>query len=245
MMENYLNLSALYYDVTKPIGKSLDGDLEFYYEHIKNEKKILEAGVGTGRLLIPYLQKGLDVEGIDLSSEMLNICKEKCEEFGVKTALMQGSVIDYKFDKYDAIIIPTGTFCLFPQEDQVLQNFYDSLNDGGFILFDTIFPNEFKVNETFTYPLELDDETDLILKDHHHSIDWIKQMTTELLTYELWKEGKLVESELQKFVIHWYGVNEMYLLLKSIGFKNIEIYGDYKEFDVNKQYDTVTFKAYK
>lgn len=123
MMENYLNLSALYYDVTKPIGKSLDGDLEFYYEHIKNEKKILEAGVGTGRLLIPYLQKGLDVEGIDLSSEMLNICKEKCEEFGVKTALMQGSVIDYKFDKYDAIIIPTGTFCCFHKKIRYLKTF--------------------------------------------------------------------------------------------------------------------------
>lgn len=229
MMENYLNLSALYYDLTKPIGKSLDGDLEFYYEHIKDEKKILEAGVGTGRLLIPYLQKGLNIDGIDLSEEMLSICKDKCDEYKVSTMLMQGSVIDYKFNKYDAIIIPTGTFCLFPQIDRVLKNFYDSLNDEGFILFDTIFPNEFKLNETFTYPVDLDHDNDLILKDNHQSIDWIKQTTTELLTYELWEKGKLVESEYQKFVIHWYSVREMMLLLEKSGFANVEIFGDYKK----------------
>lgn len=244
-MEDYLNLSALYYDITKPIGKSLDGDLEFYYEHIKNQNKILEAGVGTGRLLIPYLQKNLNIDGIDLSEEMLKICRNKCDEFNVSTQLIQGSVIDYKFDKYDAIIVPTGTFCLFPHSDRVLENFYDSLNDDGFILFDTIFPNEFRLGKTFTYPLELDGGRDLILKDDHHDLNWINQTTTELLTYELWENGKLAESELQKFIIHWYGVNEMYLLLEWAGFTNIEIFGNYGPFDLNQEYDTVTFKAYK
>ena len=244
-MEDYLNLSALYYDVTKPVGRSLDGDLEFYEHHITNSKKVLEAGVGTGRLLIPYLQKGIHIEGIDLSQDMLDVCESKCKEFNVSTRLMQGSVIDYEFDKYDAIIVPTGTFCLFPHIDKVLENFFQTLEEDGFVLFDLIFPTEFKEGKVFTYPLDLDDNNSLILYDNHLKIDWIKQQTTELLTYELWEKGKLSESELQKFVINWYGIQEMYLLLEWIGFTDIEIFGDYGDFDLNENYGSVSFKAYK
>ena len=78
-MSDYRTLSVLYYDASKPIGTSLDGDLEFYEKHIENSKSVLEAGVGTGRLLIPYLKKGITIEGIDMSSEMIDFCTQQCE----------------------------------------------------------------------------------------------------------------------------------------------------------------------
>ena len=34
--------------------------------------------VGTGRLLIPLLEAGLNVEGIDASPDMLAMCKRNC-----------------------------------------------------------------------------------------------------------------------------------------------------------------------
>ena len=38
--------------------------------------RVLDVGCGTGRLLIPYLASGIDIEGVDSSGEMLSICRE-------------------------------------------------------------------------------------------------------------------------------------------------------------------------
>ena len=42
----------------------------------------LDVACGTGRLLVPYL-RGLDVEGCDVSSDMLALCRERAEREGL------------------------------------------------------------------------------------------------------------------------------------------------------------------
>ncbi|MDX1688379.1 MAG: class I SAM-dependent methyltransferase [Candidatus Promineifilaceae bacterium] len=45
---------------------------DFYRRIIEDGKgRALELGCGAGRLLIAYLQKGLDVAGLDISGDML------------------------------------------------------------------------------------------------------------------------------------------------------------------------------
>ena len=39
----------------------------------------LDVACGTGRLLLPYLRAGLDVDGCDISPDMLALCREKAE----------------------------------------------------------------------------------------------------------------------------------------------------------------------
>lgn len=51
---------------------SFGGDIEFYQEKLKNFKgRILEAMVGSGRVIIPLLEAGLNVDGVDYSAEIL------------------------------------------------------------------------------------------------------------------------------------------------------------------------------
>lgn len=244
-MNEYQKLSVLYYDKTKSIGLSLGGDLEFYEKEIMQCKHVLEAGVGTGRLLIPYLAKGIRVDGIDLSQDMIDLCASKCETKALKANLMMGDVATFDFQNhYDAIIVPTGTFCLFDDIHAVLRNFYNHLEEGGLLMFDLIFPNEFKLDASFAYPLELSSEEHLVLHDIHQSINWTKQTTTQLLQYDLWNRGKLVESELQTFKLNWYGIKEIAMILEKVGFKDLEFFGDYqKSFDINQQYDIVSVKV--
>ncbi|MEG2709060.1 MAG: class I SAM-dependent methyltransferase, partial [Vagococcus sp.] len=93
MFIEYGKLSTMVYEITKPVGKSLDGDLEYYFEKLKEIKgPILEAGVGTGRLLIPFLQKVLEMEGIDLSNEMLEQCRINMAEHKVDGVVFQGDL---------------------------------------------------------------------------------------------------------------------------------------------------------
>ncbi|MEZ4617899.1 MAG: class I SAM-dependent methyltransferase [Caldilineaceae bacterium] len=43
---------------------------------------VLDAGCGAGRLLIPFLHAGLDVDGCDISGDMLAYCRQSAEHEG-------------------------------------------------------------------------------------------------------------------------------------------------------------------
>src|SRR5690625_2474940 len=118
MLGYYNILSAEVYDLDKHIGRSF-GDVEFYSDRLAScEGKILEPGVGTGRILIPLLEKGLNVEGFDVSEDMLKICRKNCERRGLNPKLLTAKMESFSLDeKYEAIIIPTGTFLLLHRRE--------------------------------------------------------------------------------------------------------------------------------
>ncbi len=59
-------------------------------------------------------------------------------------------------------------------------------------------------------------------------VDFLQQRTLSYLRYERWQEGKLIESELQRLPVHWYGVGEFTSLLKEQGFADITVCADYQ-----------------
>jgi SAM-dependent methyltransferase len=59
-------------------GVSLpDVDLRFMEEHCPRPGRLLDLGCGTGRLLVPFAQRGYGVLGVDLSEEMLAVARTK------------------------------------------------------------------------------------------------------------------------------------------------------------------------
>jgi ubiquinone/menaquinone biosynthesis C-methylase UbiE len=65
-------------------------DRAFYLEVIQGYgQPALELGCGTGRLLLDYLQQGIDIEGIDFSPEMIAICRAKAEKLNISPNLYQ------------------------------------------------------------------------------------------------------------------------------------------------------------
>jgi SAM-dependent methyltransferase len=49
----------------------------------------LDLGCGTGRLLLPYLRAGLDVDGCDVSADMLALCSEQAAREGLSPTLYE------------------------------------------------------------------------------------------------------------------------------------------------------------
>ena len=47
----------------------------------------LDLGCGSGRLLVPFLQAKLDVDGCDYSGDMLTVCRERLEKERLTTGL--------------------------------------------------------------------------------------------------------------------------------------------------------------
>lgn len=113
MYSHYGELCTEFYDLSKPLGYST-GDVEYYLERLSNMKgKVLEVGCGSGRVLIPLLQAGIQINGIDNSSAMLDACKKRCEQLKLNPLLIEDEMHSFSLDdQYEAIIIPGGSFQL-------------------------------------------------------------------------------------------------------------------------------------
>lgn len=66
-------------------------ELDFYLSYAEKGKKILEPLCGSGRFLIPFLERGFDIFGMDLSEEMLGKLKRKAPNARV----MQADIINF------------------------------------------------------------------------------------------------------------------------------------------------------
>ena len=112
-------------------------DRPFYRAIIeRRDGPALDVGCGTGRLILDYLQAGLDVDGVDNSPEMLEICRAKAAVSGVDVA---GRLFEQEMDRlalarrYATIFAPSSTFQLLTDASaatQAMMRFRDHLQPG-------------------------------------------------------------------------------------------------------------------
>ncbi|MCS7459080.1 class I SAM-dependent methyltransferase [Paenibacillus doosanensis] len=232
MFSYYSALCTELYDLTKPVGFSLNGDIEYYQERLQTcQGRILEAAVGSGRFLIPLLEAGYIVDGIDYSPEMLESCRKRCEERGLSPRLYEGQLQDFSLPfQYEAIIIPTGSFGLIEKREEslgALQCFYRHLAPGGRLIVDLLLPHDWKTGKIATSAYPLPNGEGITLESKSIEMDWLQQCTVSYIKYEKWRQGKLIQTELQRFALRWYGIEEFRLVLESIGFSDITCSADY------------------
>ena len=120
-------------------------DSRFYIDKIgKTKGKVLEVGVGTGRLFVEALQNGADIYGIDISPAMIEIVTSKLNKTLQKRIGLQ-NIVDFKINKkFDLILAPFRVFMhLTRKEDQLkaLDNVYGHLASGGEFIFDVFVPD--------------------------------------------------------------------------------------------------------
>ncbi|MDK8180248.1 class I SAM-dependent methyltransferase [Paenibacillus sp. UMB4589-SE434] len=232
MFSYYSTLCTEVYDFTKPVGCSLNGDIEYYQERLKScQGRILEAAVGSGRFIIPLLEAGYIVDGIDYSPEMLVSCRTRCEERGFKPNLYECKLQKFSLPfTYEAIIIPTGSFCLLEKREDslaALKCFYNHLVPGGRLIVDLQLPNDWKPGEITTSTFALPNGDGITMENKSIEMDWLNQFTVSYIKYEKWRQGQLIQTELQRFAIRWYGIEEFKLVLEHIGFSDITCSADY------------------
>src|SRR5204863_514268 len=65
-------------------------DRHFYLEIVREfGHPVLDVGCGTGRILLDFLQLGIDIDGVDNSPEMLAICRERAAKLVLAPVLHQ------------------------------------------------------------------------------------------------------------------------------------------------------------
>lgn len=219
------------YDLDKPPGALLD--IGYYTERLTpSDGPVLEAACGTGRLLIPLMEAGLEVEGFDQSQDMLDVCARHCAARGLTPSLRRARFQDFAYDKaFGAIVVPVGTFTLiddFAEAFAVLRRFFDHLAPGGRLMID-IMPLGYLTNEAPDIRTWTAKNGDLLrIEGRAVEIDLVRQRRVTHDRYERWRNGRLVESELEVMAFRLWGLKEFELLLTAAGFEAVTVASDYQ-----------------
>lgn len=231
MSWGYGTLVTEVYELDKPIGHSF-GDVEYYLRYLAGVTgRILEPAAGTGRVLIPLLEAGHEVEGLDTSPQMLAVCREHCRARGLDPVLREADMTSFvQPGAYQAVIIPAGSVALLDGPDATLRAlacFRESLVPGGRLLVDV--PAQPMVTGPEPVRYWRRDDHLWTLQVMHIAHDPAANQTTRFLRYEKWRDGSLVATELQSFRLQHWSVRDFERLLADAGFSDIVVTADYHD----------------
>lgn len=221
LFENY----GKKYD-TETFTQGTLGECDFIEKEIDFNKTvgILDIGCGTGRHTIELTKRGYTVTGVDLSESMLNRAKEKAKEQNLKIDFqkLDARVLPFS-DEFDlAIMLCEGAFPLMETDEmnfQILQNAARALKPGGKFIFTTL-------NGLFPLFHSVKEFIDSVLKEGNttysdHSFD-LMTFRDHNVTHTVDDSGKKIELQCNE---RYYAPSEITWLLKSLDFKNIDIFG--------------------
>src|SRR5215471_8657379 len=141
-MDEY-GLIADLYDYVVPY--SARQDIDFFVEAAKaSGGSVLEVGSGTGRVLIPIARAGVEITGLDLSANMLQVCRRRLhdepEAVRSRVTLKLGDMRDFDLSRtFNLVILPFRPFQhLTAAEDQIacLASIHRHLVQGGRLVLD-------------------------------------------------------------------------------------------------------------
>ncbi|MCM3716899.1 class I SAM-dependent DNA methyltransferase [Fictibacillus phosphorivorans] len=116
-----------------------------------NTKRLLDIGCGTGSMPILLAKEGYEVTGVDLSSDMLMVAKEKAENENIPLSLFQQDMRELEgLGTFDCVTILCDSLNYILTEEDVKQTFlsaWNHLEPEGLFIFDV--HSIHKINEVF------------------------------------------------------------------------------------------------
>ena len=199
-----------------PWSVSVTEDVPFYLaEAVRAGGPVLELGVGTGRIAVPVAAAGIEVVGVDLSAEMLEVARERAELAGVTLDLRLGDLRDPPVSGSFPLVICPFRSLLHMETDAdrraALRAVSRCLAPGGRFVFDVFTPSAEDIADTHGRWLEREPGI-------WERADWDEANRTLILRLRT----RDAESELS---LAWLPVNEWSDLLREEGFVVDAVYG--------------------
>jgi SAM-dependent methyltransferase len=229
-MKYYNEFAELYDDASLGI----QGELDFYLKEAKKTKgKVLEAACGTGRILLPLLEAGVNIEGFDLSIKMLDVLKKKAKKKNLKPKVWRADMRNFRSNKkYDLIIIPYRAFNhVEKSEDQImtLKNLKKHLKKGGKLILNFFYPD-------FNYIARMNGKASkkskVMIKGRKYLISEIPRYSPvdQLIRVDwIFEDEKGKKKKILKIHLCYIYKKEFELLLKLSGFSKWKVYGGFKK----------------
>ncbi len=202
------------------------GECDFIEREIGFDRslKIIDIGCGTGRHSIELTKRGYNVTGIDLSESMLVRAREKAAALGLACDFQQHDARALPFaGAFDAaIMLCEGGFPLMETDElnyAILKNASTALREKGTLIFTTLnglFPLFHSVKDFLASSTQ---EGNAVYGNN--SFDLMTFRDNSVTTFED-DSGNMKELTCTE---RYYVPSEITWLLKSLGFKTIDIFG--------------------
>jgi len=221
LFENY----AQKYD-QEPYVQGTLGECDFIELEINRDKsrKILDIGCGTGRHSIELTKRGYKVIGVDLSGNQIKRAREKAQEAGaaVDFQIQDARKLSFAGEFDLAIMLCEGGFSLMETDEmnfEILKSAAKALKSKGKFIFTTLnglFPLFHSVNEFYKSAQK---EGQSQCKECSFDLMTFRDNNTTVLEDDSGKKIELKSNE------RYYVPSEITWLLKTLGYKKIDIFG--------------------
>jgi len=236
MSQPYLSLEATFHDAfwaADDDASEVGLMAEFLRKH---PGTALEIGSGSGRLLFPLIEMGFEVEGLELSEDMLALCREGIVKNGdselAAPCLHHGDMSVWRTEReYAAVLVPAFTFQLASDPLATLRHWGGFLETGGGLYLTNFIPFaelEGELEENAWYP---DHETvmpggRIARLDTKHRLDPGRQILEREHRYYFADHPADFHESRQ--TLRWFTHSQMKTLLKEAGF---EVSAAFVDFD--------------
>ncbi len=237
-MYDYEGMEAELYDCLDELSDF--EDLPFYQWFVDAvEGPVLDLGCGTGRILLPLVEGGHEVVGLDGSRSMLDLCAARLAEAGKTAELVLGDMCRFDFGerRFGTIMIPGFSVQMLLEDadiDACLACCRRHLREDGQLIVPTHMPWEMIWDGREECALEerkrveLAEAGESLVAYQGWSLDSLEQRLSLKNRFErLDKAGGILAREEKAMTIRWHLPHEMMMRIGAAGFSDISLYGDF------------------
>jgi SAM-dependent methyltransferase len=220
-------------------GIPLTEEMRSFYVELLAESAgpVVELGVGNGRICVEVATRGQRVVGVDSSTEILELCRERSREAGVddRLELIHADFRDFQLAEPAALItIPFHSIGhLLTEKDKRLcmTNVHSQLVPGGrfvwdHFVFDPSYPASPGLRLRADWRVPETGRRKLVWESSSHDLD--RQVVEVLARIEYLDQAGVVEkTRYSRMDLSWIDPERSRELLEECGFEIEALYGDF------------------
>ncbi len=187
-------------------------------------KLMLDLACGTGNFSYRMIKHGVDVIGVDMSAEMLNIAREKAEQHGSSPLFLcqKADELDL-YGTIDSCICTLDSVNHITDYDELCRSFARValfMEKGGLFIFDA--------NTEYKHAHVLGNNTFISDDDELYTV-WCNECDGTVVNITLdffFKSGESYQRFSEEFEERAYSDDEFAYALEAAGFELLAVYGD-------------------
>ena len=222
------------YDADYEALRTPSGDVDFYVEEARNAGgPVVEFGCGTGRIVVPTAEAGVEITGVDSSRDMLEKARKNLEARGATAELRFGDMLDHDAEgKFSLVTIPFRPLAhIIDTEDhlRLFRNMRRHLAPGGRLVFDhfQFDPKFLGTSGQEHLQMEREEDGKKIRRYGTSRPDVSTQVSDASLRWEIEDADGRIERRDCRFQMRWFYRFEVEHLLARCGLEIETIYGNF------------------
>ena len=223
-------------------------EIEYFRQFVQAGQPALDVACGAGRLLVPYVGAGLDVDGCDASADMVQLCREAAGAVGASPTVTCQAMHELDLPRRYRTIFVCGGLGLGSTREQdqlALRRLYEHLEPGGRLVLD----NEVPYSDPKHWSLWPSggraglpepsgspgvrrlgpDGDEYALESRLLDLDPLGQQEAWEISADRWRDGASIAHESYRLTSNLYFRHELVLMIERAGFTDVEVRGEYND----------------